>query len=229
MQSFQGAVEGKEGLEIGGPSGAFQDSGILPIYRLVKSLDNCVFSKNTTWEGERPEGRTFRYHSSKAYGFNFIREACSLHSILEHSYDFVLSSHNLEHVADPVRALKEWIRVMRPGGVIIIILPNCRNTFDHRRKPTTIAHMLEDYERGVGEADMTHLAEILELHDLSCDPAAGTFAQFHDRSLHNSENRCLHHHVFDENNSRALLEAVGLSVHTVELVKPHHIVLLGQS
>ncbi len=44
---------------------------------------------------------------------------------------------------------------------------------------------------------MTHLNEILELHDLSMDPPAGTLEQFKARSLKNLENRALHHHVFD--------------------------------
>jgi len=58
--------------------------------------------------------------------------------------------------------------------------------------------MLEDYERGRDKGDLTQLAEILEFHELSRSPAAGSRDQFQQRSLLNIENRCLHHHVFDE-------------------------------
>ncbi|HWZ24924.1 MAG TPA: hypothetical protein VN037_06550 [Verrucomicrobiae bacterium] len=89
--------------------------------------------------------------------------------------------------------------------------------------------MLEDYERDIGEKDETHLNEILDLHDLSRDPPAGTPEQFRARSLLNIENRCLHHHVFDENNSRGLLEAAGLDVEILNFISPFHIVMLAHS
>jgi len=229
MQPFRQAVEGKNGLEIGGPSGAFQDTGIIPIYRYLGNLDNCVFAKKTTWEGQRDEGRVFRYHPAKPPGFNFIREATGLSGISNQVYDFVLSAHNLEHIANPVLALKEWTRVLKPSGAVIVILPDYRRTFDHLRKRTAVAHMAEDYDRGVCENDLTHVPEILELHDLDRDPGAGSREEFRERSLRNFENRCLHHHVFDEQNSRELLEYAGLSVQVVDVLRPHHIVLFAQA
>ena len=84
-----------------------------------------------------------------------------------------------------------------------------KGRFDHRREPTEVAHLLEDYERNTLEDDLTHLPEILQKHDLSMDSGVGTTEEFHLRSLNNFENRCLHHHVFDENNSRALSHTVG--------------------
>ncbi len=225
---FQFEIENKAGLEIGGPSTIFRDAGELPIYRYMAALDNCVFSLETIWEGRRAEARSFSYHSRKENGFNFIREATDLGDITDHAYDFVLSSHNLEHIANPIKALKEWKRVVKPRGAIIAILPDYRHTFDHRRRPTSVQHMKEDYERETDERDLTHLAEILELHDLALDPGGKTKDNFHQRSLSNFENRCLHHHVFDERNSRELFEVVGLTIEVQELIKPHHIVLLAR-
>jgi SAM-dependent methyltransferase len=225
---FQVEVENKAGLEVGGPSGIFRNAGELPIYRHTAALDNCVFSMETIWEGKRAEGRSFFYQPRKGKGFNFIREATDLHGISDHAYDFVLSSHSLEHIANPIKALREWTRVIKPRGAIIVILPDYRHTFDHRRRPTSVEHMMEDYERGTDESDLTHLAEILKLHDLSLDRAAGTKDNFHQRALRNFENRCLHHHVFDERNSRELFEAVGLTIEVQELIRPHNIVLLAR-
>jgi hypothetical protein len=37
-------VKHRVGLEIGGPSDTFGDAGILPLYRYIRKLDNCVFS-----------------------------------------------------------------------------------------------------------------------------------------------------------------------------------------
>jgi SAM-dependent methyltransferase len=40
------------------------------------------------------------------------------------SLDFVHSSHSLEHLDDPREALANWIRVLKPGGHIIILVPD---------------------------------------------------------------------------------------------------------
>ena len=40
------------------------------------------------------------------------------------SYDYVFSSHCLEHMHDPDGALKEWWKLVRPGGVMIVIVPD---------------------------------------------------------------------------------------------------------
>lgn len=39
------------------------------------------------------------------------------------SIDRLIATHVLEHVPDPVSALQEWVRVIRPGGVLSLILP----------------------------------------------------------------------------------------------------------
>jgi len=62
------------------------------------------------------------------------------------SQDFVLSSHVLEHLPDAVRALLEWDRLLRPGGICFIIHP-LRHALagDELRSLTTMAHYLEDF------------------------------------------------------------------------------------
>ena len=82
-------------------------------------------------------------------------------------------------------------------SVIILILPRKDNNFDHNRPITEFEHLLEDFTNDVDESDLTHLDEILNLHDLSLDPPARSFEEFKQRSLENFSNRCLHHHVFD--------------------------------
>ena len=40
------------------------------------------------------------------------------------SFDYVFSSHCLEHMHDPDRALAEWWTLVRPGGTMIVIVPD---------------------------------------------------------------------------------------------------------
>lgn len=218
-------VEGKCGLEIGGPSDVFRSGNPLDLYEHIGGLDNCNFSDNTIWEGKQEP--SYHYHPNKAVGRNFFCEGSDLSTITNGSYDFVLSSHNLEHLANPVKALTEWHRILRASGALILVLPDHRKTFDHRRKPTSVEHMMENFEHGTSEDNLEHLPEILEAHDLSRDPGAGTRAEFVERSIHNIANRCLHHHVFDTNNSRDLLNRSGFRVRSVDVADPCHILLLA--
>ena len=61
------------------------------------------------------------------------------------AFDFVVANHVLEHVTDPIGALAEWHRVLKPGGLLLISLPDKRYTFDHSRRRTTLAHLEEDH------------------------------------------------------------------------------------
>ncbi|WP_119342864.1 methyltransferase domain-containing protein [Facilibium subflavum] len=40
------------------------------------------------------------------------------------SYDFVVSSHCLEHLHDPKQGLGNWIRIVKPGGYLVITVPD---------------------------------------------------------------------------------------------------------
>jgi len=40
------------------------------------------------------------------------------------SFDFVHSSHCLEHLVDPVEGLTNWFRVVRPGGYLVVLVPD---------------------------------------------------------------------------------------------------------
>ncbi|MDB5022938.1 MAG: hypothetical protein JWP78_693 [Mucilaginibacter sp.] len=50
---------------------------------------------------------------------------------------------------------------------------------------------------GIMEDDLTHVEEILSLHDRDMDAGLIEKDQFPARCLNNINNRCLHHHVFD--------------------------------
>lgn len=41
----------------------------------------------------------------------------------DNSFDRLIATHVLEHLLNPVAVLEEWNRVVRPGGIISIVLP----------------------------------------------------------------------------------------------------------
>lgn len=221
---FIDAVRQKHGLEIGGPSEeVFGDTGTLPLYRHIGGLDNAVYSASTPFSND-PRGFDFQFHPRKPAGRNLILESSALTDVKDGTYDFVLSSHCLEHCANPIKALREWKRIVHSGGAIILVIPHGPHTFDHRRPLTSLEHILEDWRRDVGEEDKTHVEEMFRLHDFSLSPMTPESLR---AALDDSfRSRCVHHHVFDETNCRAMLEASGLNVFSVEFVVPFHIVSL---
>ncbi|QKZ12356.1 methyltransferase domain-containing protein [Spirosoma sp. KUDC1026] len=217
----------KTGLEIGGPSSVFKADNLLPIYAYAKRVDGVNFSNSTVWENTIREGLTYDYGNSQP-GYQFIAEASHLPAIADNTYDFLLSSHSLEHCANTIKTLNEWKRVVAPGGYMIIIVPDKRLTFDHKRKTTQFAHLLDDYQQDVNESDLTHLDEILVAHDIDRDPGAIDAVYFRERSLRNLENRCLHHHVFDRPLLIQALKYANLNVLSTHIAFPIHIIAIVQ-
>lgn len=51
-------------------------------------------------------------------------DAQYLDSIDDGTLDFVHSAHCLEHLVDPHEALKNWLRVLKPGGHLVCLIPD---------------------------------------------------------------------------------------------------------
>jgi 2-polyprenyl-3-methyl-5-hydroxy-6-metoxy-1,4-benzoquinol methylase len=63
---------------------------------------------------------------SKGYSatdFRVLRAGESLPEQWRESFDVVISSHVLEHIADPMPALKQLLALLKPGGVACILVP----------------------------------------------------------------------------------------------------------
>lgn len=61
-------------------------------------------------------------------------------------WDFVISSHVIEHFYDPIKTVKEWLRVVKPGGYVYIIAPHKERTFDKNRDRTTLAEIIQNHD-----------------------------------------------------------------------------------
>lgn len=58
------------------------------------------------------------------FDFHKLDFICDLYDIPEtDQYDAVLCTEVIEHVTDPVRAVEKLVRLVRPGGVVIITAP----------------------------------------------------------------------------------------------------------
>lgn len=228
FRSCESLLRDKDGIEIGGPSQVFTAKGLFPVYPIAGRLDNCNYGGTTVWEGKIKEGQTFQFARNKPAGRQYVVEATAMECVPSLSYDFVLSSHVLEHTANPILALSEWIRLLKDHGLLVLLLPHKEGTFDHRRPVTTMQHLISDFNADMAEDDLTHMPEIMALHDLDRDPEAGDWATFKARSMRNAENRCFHHHVFDTQLAVSLVDYMGLQIRAVEGIRPMHILVVAQ-
>ena len=107
-------------------------------------------------------------------------DAQELAGVADAHFEFVHSSHCLEHLVDPAKGLKAWMRVLRPGGHLVITVPDedlyeqgvFPSTFnrDHKWSFSIFKHAswsnrslnVLDLVRGLGEA-----AELVKVELLS--------------------------------------------------------------
>jgi SAM-dependent methyltransferase len=201
--------ENKVGLEVGGMSRPFARVGIYPIYSLASRVDNC--NATMTKKYHAPYPRFF------VKGKDYTREATNL-LFADESYDFVASCHVIEHIANPLKAMLESKRVLRKGGVILVICPHKGYTGDAPRGVTPLSHLIEDWDKNVDEHDMTHVADI----------DRGTYEKAHlDKPDSNFESRVMHQHTFIPETLIEMFKWCELEVIYVKVVLPHHIVIAG--
>ncbi len=89
--------------------------------------DFLNFCKNKGWNvsGVEPTKKA-RDISERKLGIK-IREELSLEHFEDSSFDVVTMWHVLEHRFDPIETVAELKRIVKPGGLIIIALPNYRS------------------------------------------------------------------------------------------------------
>jgi SAM-dependent methyltransferase len=135
-------LRGLEGLEIGG-------SAHNPFGLKTKNVDfqaepDTVFKK---FEIEM---------CGKALPVDIVASGDDL-PVPDQSQDFVISSHVIEHFFDPIKALLEWNRVIRPGGYIFVIAPHKERTFDKNRPRTPLVELIARHDGRIPRpAEDTH-------------------------------------------------------------------------
>lgn len=61
-------------------------------------------------------------------------------------FDYVIASHVLEHLPNPIAFLQDVSSLLRPGGRLSLALPDHRYCFDHVRPLTTVGQWVDAYD-----------------------------------------------------------------------------------
>ena len=131
-----------------------------------------------------------------------------LRQFKSNSLDFVILSHVIEHVANPIAVLDELFRVCKPTGHVVLAVPDKDYTFDKPRQLTPFTHLLEEYRQHVTTVSDAHYLDFLKaVHPEVFSRPAEQFA----RDLAGVKARREHAHVWNSASFASFMrEALGL-------------------
>ncbi len=123
-----------------------------------------------------------------------------LQSGLSAKYDCSISSNLIEHSPNPILLLLNFYYITKEGGYQYHAIPHYKYTFDMYRNPTTIEHLIADFESMTTDADSSHREDYRQ----SAVVKHGWQRDFHKK--YPMSYPYMHYHVFDEVNVRQLAD-----------------------
>jgi SAM-dependent methyltransferase len=79
------------------------------------------------------------------------------------SLDFCVACNVVQHLANPIRFFEEIFRVTRPGGHVVLSVPDKRFTFESVRPTTEFDHVMDEYFHGVDSVSDARFVDLLVL------------------------------------------------------------------
>lgn len=123
---------GLQGIEIGGSSQNDFGVDVVNVDRYGEGDEHYRFYKQAeidAWGYGRPVDVVARGHELP---------------FADESFDFVVASHVIEHIPDPIAALLEWSRIAR--SYLFLVVPHRDRTFDRDRPLTSLDELIERHE-----------------------------------------------------------------------------------
>ncbi len=140
-----------------------------------------------------------REHYPELQGYEIIEpdildDGEVLSSIENNTLDFIIANHMLEHCENPLGAIRNHLRKVRPGGILYYAIPEKKQGFDAPREVTSFIHLVEDDLWGPETSQLRHFWEWVTFVLQTRDPkeAAEKVEELKKR------NHSIHYHVWDE-------------------------------
>jgi SAM-dependent methyltransferase len=96
---------------------------------------------------------------------DIIDDGEQLTLIADESVDFVIANHMIEHCQNPIGTIKNYLRVVKPNGIVYLAIPDKRCIFDRDRPLTSLEHVIRDYEDGPDWSMRDHFEEYARFVD----------------------------------------------------------------
>ena len=70
----------------------------------------------------------------------------TLKTLKKNSLDFLIAHHFLEHCQDPLGTMVNHLRVLKPGGILYLAIPDKNHNVDSLIPPTSLNHLIADHQ-----------------------------------------------------------------------------------
>jgi SAM-dependent methyltransferase len=91
-----------------------------------------LWMRELGWDVVGIEADPVAVENSRMMGLDTRLGGLKAHAFPDASFDAIYASHVLEHVHDPLGLLEECRRILKPGGVVVMLTPNLAG-WGHRR------------------------------------------------------------------------------------------------
>ncbi len=132
----------------------------------------------------------------------------------DESLDFIFSSHVFEHLANPYGHLQHWKRKLKPGGVVLAVVPDIYGTKDAPHSPSTPQEWEAELQEDIWTPTIEHYERHVTINMPGSCPAEVM-----------AQNRSIHVHYYTNRNMSLLLtracEQLGYSWFKIEHTMNH--------
>jgi len=131
----------------------------------VKSID--ISTKQELMEAYKDdESVNQRFDNIPETDYIIGKSGLYLEAMKEHPifFDYIISSHNIEHVPCLIGFLNNCSSVLKSKGYVVLLIPDSRFIFDKYRTPTTLIDILVDYYLKQNRIGLRHVLETAFLH-----------------------------------------------------------------
>ncbi len=201
-------IKNKKIIEIGGPSN--NNNFIKKMYELCSKITVINFEEINNMSitsGASTDNNISKIEMINTNNYDeFIEKN-------KGTYDILLTSHVIEHQANPIKMIKLWKRLLNNNGIIISILPNKDFCFDYSRPVTKLSKLIDKYNKNVSEDDVSEIPLMLKYYksnpskllefkthpNMTVDEFLNYILFFYNNPEELELKRPIHHYVYDLN------------------------------
>jgi SAM-dependent methyltransferase len=124
---------------------------------------HCQVEFADSFPEEDQRSRAYPGQGSEFVRISHLMSMDDMGAVPEASLDFAITCHVIEHTRNPLGAFEQVYRKLKRGGQYVLVVPDKKLTFDKDRDPTTLDHLILDYQEPSAERDVPHYTEFFRI------------------------------------------------------------------
>jgi SAM-dependent methyltransferase len=129
----------------------------------------------------------------------------TFNGIEDESMDFIIGCHVIEHTKSPISVIKNAYQKLRPGGQLVLVIPDKEKTFDRARELTTLDHLVLDHESPDRARDYDHYIDFYTnatAYNTPADQLQATIQENFDKEF------AIHYHVWNYKSFSSMVDYI---------------------